>query len=145
MTYITLGKQESAVVLPKGIKSGLSHLTLLRRKVLLFHNKDSRTKVVNKTGSKIVMRTKYRDVWEGPSINLGPGESTMMVGSKLMDPNQRLAVLLSEQDESCLNERRARLLIIPSHIIASNREIQIVRSSSKRYGAVPSGSKFVTA
>ncbi|KAH7440638.1 hypothetical protein KP509_03G003400 [Ceratopteris richardii] len=142
MTYITLDKQEPAVVLPKGIKSGLSHLTLLRRKVL-FHNKDRRTKVVNKTGCKILMCTKYRDVWEGPSISLGPGES-MMVGSKLVDPNQRLAVLLSEQNGCLINARRARLLI-PSHIIASNREIQIVRSSSQRYGVVPSGSGFVTA
>ncbi|KAH7440630.1 hypothetical protein KP509_03G002600 [Ceratopteris richardii] len=142
MAYITLDKQEPAVVLPKGIKSGLSHLTLLRRKVILFHNKDRRTKVVNKTGCEIVMRTKYRDVWEGPAFSLGPGESTLM-GSKLVDPNQRLAVLLSERN-GCLSVRRARLLI-PSHIIASNREIQIVRSSSQRYGAIPSGSGFVTA
>ncbi|KAH7440633.1 hypothetical protein KP509_03G002900 [Ceratopteris richardii] len=140
MTYITVDKQEPAAELCKGIKSGLTHLTLLKRKVVV-HNKDRRTKVVNRTGCKIVMRIKYRDVWEGPSISLRPGESMMMMGFKLVDPNQRLAVLLSEQN-GCLNERR--LLIIPSHIIAFNREIQIVRSSSQRYPAIAYGSGFVT-
>ncbi|KAH7447778.1 hypothetical protein KP509_01G121000 [Ceratopteris richardii] len=140
MTYVNLAKQRPLTVLPKGIKSGLSQLTLLGRKAF-FHTKDDRINVINDTGCKILVRTKYRDVWEGPYATLTPGESTMM-RFKLLDPNKRLAILLSEHNQSIGN---CAPLLIPAHILASSKNIQIVRSSSHRCTFVSSGSRLISA
>ncbi|KAH7439779.1 hypothetical protein KP509_04G076100 [Ceratopteris richardii] len=97
-----------------------------------------RTLLVNKTGCSVVLRSKFRSVWEGIPLTLSAGDHAFLLCTPQL-PHQRVGVFLydplslsSEAQQRC-HHRLPPPLLIGQHTLAENKEIVLIRTPSHNH------------
>ncbi|KAH7439785.1 hypothetical protein KP509_04G076300 [Ceratopteris richardii] len=97
-----------------------------------------RTLLVNKTDCAVVLRSKFRNVWEGTPLTLSAGDQAFLLCTPQL-PHQRVGVFLydplslpCEAQQRC-HHRLPPPLLIGQHTLAENKEIVLIRSPSHNH------------
>lgn len=86
------------------------------------------TRIVNHSGSMVVLWSQYRTVWEEPRLRLGQDESVVVRWAP-EKPYERLGVFVETRKGQLLRPN-GPLLLIGQGAIANNQEIVISRRPS---------------
>ncbi|KAH7439778.1 hypothetical protein KP509_04G076000 [Ceratopteris richardii] len=97
-----------------------------------------RTLLVNKTGCSVVLRSKFRNIWEGTPLTLSAGDQAFLLCTPQL-PHQRVGVFLydplslsSEAQQRC-HHRLPPPLLIGQHTLAENKEFVLIRTPSHNH------------
>ncbi|KAH7426343.1 hypothetical protein KP509_11G097200 [Ceratopteris richardii] len=89
---------------------------------------NTQTVVLNSTCLTMALRKKHRDVWEGLTFTIAPGES-LLVRWTTLDPWERLgAMVMSDTTKS--SRAQSCALLISVHTLASSSIVSILHSSN---------------
>ncbi|KAH7426344.1 hypothetical protein KP509_11G097300 [Ceratopteris richardii] len=76
----------------------------------------------------MALRKKHRDVWEGLTFTIAPGES-LLVRWTTLDPWERLGAIVMS-DASKPSRSRSCALLIAAHTLAPSSTVSILHSSN---------------
>ncbi|KAH7426345.1 hypothetical protein KP509_11G097400 [Ceratopteris richardii] len=100
----------------------------LKRFISSTADASTETVVMNSTCWTMALRKKHRDVWEGLTFTIAPGES-LLVRWTTLDPWERLGAIVMS-DASKPSRSPSCALLISVHTLASSSIVSILHSSN---------------